>query len=202
MLSIQGLRVEYGARVLFNDLSFTVQPRERIAFAGHNGAGKSTLMKCVAGIIQPTAGKVTAPKGHRIGYLPQEVVLFPGTVAENIARMQAPEDLTDAVIEAAKQAHAHEMILKLPKGYATLVGEGGNRLSGGQRQLVGLLWSEVTRLDWRPDGYRVTQIHWVVPRVPARQPAEHGGPRGWQIHWVFLDLMNLTLWSHHKWVVA
>jgi ATP-binding cassette subfamily F protein 3 len=72
MLSIQNLRVEYGARVLFNDLSFTVQPRERIAFAGHNGAGKSTLMKCVAGIIQPSSGKVTAPKGYRVGYLPQE----------------------------------------------------------------------------------------------------------------------------------
>lgn len=78
MLSIQGLRVEYGARVLFNDLSFTVQPRERIAFAGHNGAGKSTLMKCVAGIIQPTAGKVTAPRGHRIGYLPQEGIHVKG----------------------------------------------------------------------------------------------------------------------------
>jgi ATP-binding cassette, subfamily F, member 3 len=72
MLSIQLLRVEYGARVLFNDLSFTVQPRERIAFAGHNGAGKSTLMKCIAGIIQPTSGKITAPRGFRIGYLPQE----------------------------------------------------------------------------------------------------------------------------------
>ena len=78
MLSIQGLRVEYGARVLFNDLFFTVQPRERIAFAGHNGAGKSTLMKCVAGIIQPTAGKVTAPKGYRIGYLPQEGIHVKG----------------------------------------------------------------------------------------------------------------------------
>jgi ATP-binding cassette subfamily F protein 3 len=78
MLSIQNLRVEYGARVLFNDLSFTVQPRERIAFAGHNGAGKSTLMKCVAGIIQPSSGKVTAPKGFRVGYLPQEGIHVKG----------------------------------------------------------------------------------------------------------------------------
>ncbi len=51
MISVQSLRVEFGARVLFNDLAFSVQPRERIAFAGHNGAGKSTLMKCVAGLI-------------------------------------------------------------------------------------------------------------------------------------------------------
>ena len=72
MISVQSLRVEFGARVLFNDLSFSVQPRERIAFAGHNGAGKSTLMKCVAGIIRPTAGQIHAPKGTRIGYLPQE----------------------------------------------------------------------------------------------------------------------------------
>jgi ATP-binding cassette subfamily F protein 3 len=72
MISVQSLRVEFGARVLFNDLSFSVQPRERIAFAGHNGAGKSTLMKCVAGIIRPSAGQISAPKGTRIGYLPQE----------------------------------------------------------------------------------------------------------------------------------
>ncbi|GAA5483433.1 ABC-F family ATP-binding cassette domain-containing protein [Haloferula sargassicola] len=72
MLSIQNLRVEFGPRILFEDLSFTVQPRERIAFAGHNGAGKSTLMKCVAGSIEPSAGKITHPKGYRIGYLPQE----------------------------------------------------------------------------------------------------------------------------------
>ena len=72
MISVQSLRVEFGARVLFNDLSFSVQPRERIAFAGHNGAGKSTLMKCVAGLVRATSGMIHAPKGTRIGYLPQE----------------------------------------------------------------------------------------------------------------------------------
>jgi ATP-binding cassette subfamily F protein 3 len=72
MISVQSLRVEFGARVLFNDLSFSVQPRERIAFAGHNGAGKSTLMKCIAGIQPPGGGQISAPKGTRIGYLPQE----------------------------------------------------------------------------------------------------------------------------------
>jgi len=78
MLSIQSLRVEYGARVLFSDLSFTVQARERIAFAGHNGAGKSTLMKCIAGLIHPSDGKVHMPKGTRIGYLPQEGIHVKG----------------------------------------------------------------------------------------------------------------------------
>ncbi len=72
MISVQSLRVEFGARVLFDDLSFSVQPKERIAFAGHNGAGKSTLMKCIAGIIEPSGGKIHAPKGTRVGYLPQE----------------------------------------------------------------------------------------------------------------------------------
>ncbi len=78
MISVQSLRVEFGARVLFNDLAFSVQPRERIAFAGHNGAGKSTLMKCVAGLIRPTAGMIHAPKGTRIGYLPQEGIHVKG----------------------------------------------------------------------------------------------------------------------------
>ena len=72
MISVQNLRVEFGARVLFDNLSFAVQPRERIAFAGHNGAGKSTLMKCIAGILPPSGGTVSMPKGTRAGYLPQE----------------------------------------------------------------------------------------------------------------------------------
>jgi len=78
MISVQSLRVEFGARVLFNGLAFSVQPRERIAFAGHNGAGKSTLMKCIAGILPPSAGAIHAPKGTRIGYLPQEGIHVAG----------------------------------------------------------------------------------------------------------------------------
>ena len=78
MISVQSLRVEYGPRVLFNDLSFSVLPRERIAFAGHNGAGKSTLMKCIAGVIRPSGGQINAPKGTRIGYLPQEGIHVKG----------------------------------------------------------------------------------------------------------------------------
>ncbi|MEM9237694.1 MAG: ABC-F family ATP-binding cassette domain-containing protein, partial [Verrucomicrobiota bacterium] len=78
MLSIQNLRVEFGARVLFSELSFAVQPRERIAFAGPNGAGKSTLMKSIAGIIEPSGGEITRPKHFRIGYLPQEGIHVKG----------------------------------------------------------------------------------------------------------------------------
>ena len=78
MLSIQNLRVEFGARVLFSDLTFAVQPKERIAFAGHNGAGKSTLMKCIAGVIEPSGGLMSTPKNFRIGYLPQEGIHIKG----------------------------------------------------------------------------------------------------------------------------
>ena len=78
MLTVQNLRVEYGARVLFSDLSFSVQPRERIAFAGHNGAGKSTLMKAIAGIVEVSGGKVVVPRNVRVGYLPQEGIHVKG----------------------------------------------------------------------------------------------------------------------------
>ncbi len=134
---------------ILSGIHFKLGAGESLGIIGPSGTGKTTLARLMVGLLKPTQGHVRldgadvylwaqSDLGQYIGYLPQEVILFPGTVAENIARMQAPEDLTDAVIEAAKQAHAHEMILKLPKGYATLVGEGGNRLSGGQRQLVGL----------------------------------------------------------------
>jgi len=78
VLAIKNLRVEFGPRVLFSDLTFSVNQKERIAFAGHNGAGKSTLMKCIAGIIDPNAGEITKPKGSAIGYLPQEGIHIKG----------------------------------------------------------------------------------------------------------------------------
>ena len=78
MLAIKNLRIEFGARVLFSDLSFAINASERIAFAGHNGAGKSTLMKCIAGVIAPNGGEIAKPKHHRIGYLPQEGIHVKG----------------------------------------------------------------------------------------------------------------------------
>ncbi|MBK1853496.1 ABC-F family ATP-binding cassette domain-containing protein [Verrucomicrobiaceae bacterium 5K15] len=78
MLAIQNLHIEFGARVIFKDLSFTVHAKERIAFAGHNGAGKSTLMKCIAGILKPNGGRLTKPKHCQIGYLPQEGIHIHG----------------------------------------------------------------------------------------------------------------------------
>lgn len=83
MLAVQNLSVEYGARSLFRDLSFVIQPQERIALAGHNGAGKSTLMKCIAGIIEPSSGKIAKPKDCRVGYLPQEGIHVSGKSLRN-----------------------------------------------------------------------------------------------------------------------
>jgi len=78
VLAIKQLRVEFGPRVIFDDLSFTVLEKERISFAGHNGAGKSTLMKCIGGALEQNAGKITKPKHCRIGYLPQEGIHISG----------------------------------------------------------------------------------------------------------------------------
>ncbi len=78
MLAVKNLRVEFGPRVIFKDLTFSIGDKERIAFAGHNGAGKSTLMKCIGGALQPNAGEINKPKHHRIGYLPQEGIHIKG----------------------------------------------------------------------------------------------------------------------------
>ena len=78
MLAVKNLRVEFGPRVIFKDLTFSIVEKERIAFAGHNGAGKSTLMKCIGGVLEPNAGEITKPKHHRIGYLPQEGIHIKG----------------------------------------------------------------------------------------------------------------------------
>ena len=78
MLAVKNLRVEFGPRVIFKDLTFSIGEKERIAFAGHNRAGKSTLMKCIGGVLEANAGEITKPKHHRIGYLPQEGIHIRG----------------------------------------------------------------------------------------------------------------------------
>lgn len=78
VLAVQNLRVQYGARILFNDLSFTVEDGERIALAGHNGAGKSTLMKCIAGLNEADSGAIIKSKHSQVGYLPQEGIHIRG----------------------------------------------------------------------------------------------------------------------------
>jgi len=137
-----------GSPLVLIDVSFTLAPGEALAVIGPSAAGKSSLCRLLIGIHQPKTGKVRLDGadldkwdanalGRHIGYLPQDVELFAGTVRDNIARMRA--DASDeAVVEAARQAHAHDMILRLPEGYETQIGDGGARLAGGQRQRIGL----------------------------------------------------------------
>ncbi len=137
-----------GGQVLLQGLSFALEPGECLAVVGPSGAGKSTLCRLLAGVIAPDQGAVRldaarlaeyqdAILGRHLGYLPQEAMLFAGTVAENIARMAAAVD-GGAVVRAAQLAGAHEMILRLPQGYETRLADGGAPLSGGQRQRIGL----------------------------------------------------------------
>jgi ATP-binding cassette subfamily C exporter for protease/lipase len=118
-----------------------------VAVLGPSGSGKSTLARVMVGIWPGVAGEVLLDGlplsgwnrmelGPHVGYLPQDVELFEGTIAENIARFNELD--SEKIIEAAKSAGLHEMILRFPKGYDSPIGEAGNLLSGGQRQRIGL----------------------------------------------------------------
>lgn len=129
-------------------ISFRVNPGEAVGVVGPSGAGKSTLARVLAGLWAPAGGTIRLDGasldqydpdtlGSYVGYLPQTVTLLSGSIRDNIARMSTnPDDA--AVIAAAKKAAAHEMILKLPDGYDTIVDANGGRLSGGEIQRIGL----------------------------------------------------------------
>jgi ATP-binding cassette subfamily C protein len=129
-------------------VSFRLEPGQALGVIGPSGSGKSTLARALIGVWRPAGGKVRLDGaaldqydpdvlGGYMGYLPQRVSLFDGTIAENIARLQGNPDGAK-VVEAAKKAAAHDMILKLPDGYDTRVSALGGRLSGGQIQRIGL----------------------------------------------------------------
>ncbi len=129
-------------------VSFIVEPGQAVGVIGSSGSGKSTLARVITGVWRPAAGQVRlggatldqfapAVLGQHIGYLPQRVQLFDGTIAENIAKLSMSPDAA-MVVDAARKADAHEMILNLPKGYDTPVSANGGRLSGGQMQRIGL----------------------------------------------------------------
>lgn len=129
-------------------VSFTLKPGQALGVIGPSGAGKTTLARAITGVWPAAGGKIRLDGaaldqydpdilGQHIGYLPQRVQLFDGTIAENIARLSMnPDDA--AIVKAAKKAAAHDMILGFPDGYDTRVSANGGRLSGGQLQRIGL----------------------------------------------------------------
>lgn len=149
-LSVENITVAIPGsdRVVLSNVSFKLTAGMGLALLGQSAAGKSSLARALLGIWPAREGVVrldgaaldnwaSDDLGRHIGYLPQDVALFDGTVAENIARFDVGAS-SEAVLDAAQLAGAHEMILSLPDGYATRIGERGSSLSAGQRQRIGL----------------------------------------------------------------
>lgn len=136
-----------GRETVLDSIDLSLAAGEALAVVGPSASGKSSLARALIGVWPASQGSIRLddadigqwPReslGPHIGYLPQDIELFNGTVAENIARFGPIE--SERVIEAAKLAGIHEMVLRMPQGYETLIGTGGHQLSGGQRQRVGL----------------------------------------------------------------
>jgi ATP-binding cassette subfamily C protein EexD len=137
-----------GKKPVLRGINLQINPGEMVGVIGPSAAGKSSFAKTAVGVWEPANGHIRIDGadihqynrielGKHIGYLPQDIELFEGTISQNISRFD--EDPSDeSIIEAAKLSGTHELILKLPDGYGTRVGAGGMSLSGGQKQRIGL----------------------------------------------------------------
>ena len=147
-ITLQDVGFRYGSRQVIRQLNLHIRPGEMIGLVGHSGSGKSTLVNLINRFYDVTEGSIqldgidvrrlaVADYRRNIGLVLQEPFLFFGTVAENIAYGK-PEATRQEIIAAARAAHAHEFILRLPQGYDSLVGERGQGLSGGERQRISI----------------------------------------------------------------
>ena len=148
-LEVEGLIYAFPGQSspILKGINFKLNPGEAMAIIGPTAGGKTTLIRHLAGVLKPNRGAArlagadlatwdSNDRGQYIGYLPQDIELFDGSVKENIARFKDADD--EAIINAAQLANVHEMIMRLPKGYETQIGPGGASLSGGQRQRLAL----------------------------------------------------------------
>lgn len=148
-LSVEGLSYTApgGRNPILTNVSFVLEPGESVGVVGASAAGKSTLARLIVGAIKPSSGVVRLDSGdvyswnreafgRAVGYLPQDIELFDGTIRDNIARFRQCEP--EQIVVAARMAGAHELILRMPQGYETVIGGEGATLSGGQRQRIGL----------------------------------------------------------------
>jgi len=149
-LSVEGVAIvpPGDQKVIVQDVTFALEAGHGLGVIGPSGSGKSSLIRALVGVWQPARGKVRLDGaaldqwssdvlGRHIGYLPQDVELFAGTVAQNISRFD-PDASSDAIIAAAKDAGVHDMVIKMRDGYDTQIGEQGTSLSAGQAQRVAL----------------------------------------------------------------
>ena len=147
-IEVRNAALRYGNRSVIRGLNLAIEPGEMIGLVGHSGSGKSTLVNLICRFYDVTEGAIevdgidlrqlrVADYRRHVGLVLQEPFLFFGTIAENIAYGK-PEATRDEIVAAARAAHAHEFILRLPQGYDSLVGERGQGLSGGERQRISI----------------------------------------------------------------
>ena len=148
LIEISNVYFNYGQHEVFHNINLTIKPGEMIGLVGRSGAGKSTLINLICRLYDPLKGTISvdgidlrslkmSEYRRNIGWVPQDPHLFFGTIAENLSYGK-PEASHAELIEASRAAHAHEFILRLPHGYDTIVGERGQRLSGGECQRIAI----------------------------------------------------------------